>query len=812
MEELNTLISPCKKLRLESSDTADKVDINPDGDNHVDAVSREMEGVVDKVVNNGDTASVSNVQCDNQPDTENSAIQNGISDSSHNTGQNGTQIYSSNATAMLVTMNDRVVQDDNTDLAVVKCSAELVHELNDFPLVQDSCITTNECASMQADLQKTSKVLNEYEQELQGLMRERRNEVKQLCSGVKVSAIIKKMESGQSVKTDVEDMKCASPVLVATELDTDSENLGCVETDEINCSDRTIIDTSEECCTERLEVSGASECDNDIVVDKTDHSQNNEHVYANVIVNSPDSNVKLTNQIENRFYNDVKVNSNCNALMCNDEEQRTSGDGAEVLEDTKRYFSVVDDDSDSDIGGDGIEVEEETNNYFCTFQENHNTINSHYLYDIKEERDCDDLNVNSTIITAQRLNNTEVEITRTISHGQADPLCSSTPRPTKLDIDFTENKCCNESSQVLALNSLNPSVDNKPVVPASNSQPLLTSTPLLKPYQGLKMRDMNIMHGDVKCNIESKLKLYELDQKREENIAIYADTANKNDDIEIKKEVVRRHSFSGESVKRYRKSKHEKKKDKGVRKEKFKEYMGPGLTVGISTEDGLEANGSETCTLIEYKGFGLTGPLPDKPLCSSTPMPPAVESEKKLGGSERNNALGSNLDDEKDNFKRCISGVSLGERPAGTEGMLIQSFKPEIPKLRQTVSETRFGQKMMYGPTDLRKKTLSRHNSDLGPQSHSKHNRLTGWLASVQAHRPQGLLQPLAECPIPSANIPLKPDEVYPGVVGGSSIGGSSKTEKSESNSNTDKSDKSDKVQFIDPAVLQSQGRYTHAW
>lgn len=834
MDETNTLISPYKKLKVGPPEVEDKAE--------VETVSSFLENICTKqeVVTQLHAPDSAGVDKQTTVAAEKQVVEvMETGDSSQNVNEivnvedvavltNDTDnlnkdIYIDNATAMLYTDEDcgyegskEVNQDSDTPS--LTSSDEPVEVCN-------TCNSNNKCdetgSESLEDFKQTLNVVNACRQEIEHLIEIRKTEVEAICSAVNVGAIIKEMEKKYKHDKSSQESYCLeqkferSDLPVPADLD---ESMTSESTDDLNSSTKTVVDVSGQEVNPCANTQTTDEREQDFYINDNLVNEENlddtvlescetqpqhfEHVYANVIVKQRDESERTSEaQIHgnNQINNDEKIEcSSTNVAVEKNERsqenkfayctlKRIDGDGKEYDDNVDNYFCIIKDDDK--------EVEDKVQSTDAVCEE---TVN----FD-KDKGGMEPLTSYIDSLTTSRI---------------AHPLCASTPVP-KSFTDISEITVNDHNILHNAPGILGERQNTNPANKQGNSEPLCASTPLAKPSQGLRVRDMNIMKDESEkkhVKFAEKIENAKASTRcsnnyvNENDIQGWANTGNvitRKNDRNTNKE---KHASEG-TLKRDRDSKREKKKMKGVRIEKFKEYMGPGLTSGIPSEGVSDAftdtskknsvrdSDIETCTLIEYKGFGLTGPLPDKPLQTSTPLPPVTEESSKDTG--RMNTL-----------QRCISGTNLGDRPAGTEGMLIPGLISDsradlvnnVPscfeighKLRQTVSESKFGQRANLGFPELNTKTLTRHTSDLGPQGYTRQNRLTGWLASVQAHKTQ--LPTLSENSQPASAATIKPDQAYPSVT-------SVKGDKSESNSNADKSDKSEKL-AVDPKLLQTSGK-----
>ncbi|XP_045191341.2 uncharacterized protein LOC123548240 [Mercenaria mercenaria] len=853
MDEANCLVSPCKKLKLEPvkddntaelKREADKLESSIDKhekDDFIHAKDTSIQGYntctpeksVGEVIDVYDNLQTERVS--EEVDMMEKEVTNFTTDQHHL--QHNTQKYIDNATAILLKGNNKPNSAEEFEALISLCEqndgsenltvpvASNNEPLNDSPDVHKFQIPILGEPDTSEDFQETLDVVNACTQEIKTLIENRKTEVEVICSSVDVSAIIKQMETVYQ-KTKVSDSEGVFEELPKSGSGTDLDaSMTSESTDDLNSSVKTITDVSvqnENCEKIDGQEQDANDLnnDNEESLDDTIHvnceSQEGhyEHVYANVVIKCSEKGHAESNR-ENRL-KDLALSEATDIkdrwINVSDEEKAKNDISQHNMEHNSILERTI---------GEGKECDENASNYFCVVEAN----NFEGTYNGDKDEDKTE-HFESDLTLLEPVHSEMVSLTMSRLHTIAQPLCASTPVPPN-NTDMSE-MFENEHKKLYPTFAITkqPVVTNQAKT-QGNSEPLCTSTPVVKSVQGLRMRDMNIMrdtdekkHVKFAQKIDTKMVAVNLkeDVANENDMQDYENyTVAKNNEKNSKKEsqVVRG------TFKRDRESKREKKKMKGVRVEKFKEYMGPGLTSGITSENTSEAVDSsnknlvknsdiETCTLTEYKGFGLTGPLPDKPLQTSTPLPPKVVDSNKVVHFDPN----CKNDGSATSLKRCISGVSLGGRPAGTEGLLsdqLTSDKVETlahgnnmqpcigtgQKLRQTVSESKFGQKANSCLADLNTRTLTRHTSDLGPHGYNKQNRLTGWLASVQAHKTP--LAALSEHGEPAATATLRPDEAYPSVT-------AVKGDNSESNSNADKSDKSEKM-MVDPKVLQNSGQ-----
>ena len=810
MSEANTLISPCKKLRLGADDDEGTFKHATASTNVDEAIG--SHGKDSYIIGKGSEK----CQLQKLPlidDNSPSEVMSEVDAVNTAESEPTSSIYVDNATAMLANVIDSTDQFESLTAVQTdgECKVGLLFvddEVDDGQYSSDSSVI-GELDTLE-DIQESLDVVNACKEEIDILIENRKTEVKTVCSSVDVSAIIKQMETIQNKKNSQEEeglIEVSSKPDLITELDT---SMTSESTDDLNSSSVTVTEDpcqkTDSCPVneqdmELLNDSGITKTSDDNLDDTLhddcqDEERHYEHVYANVVVvKSAEKKHKNYGSENNAEFNPLQINDernneakNCLSLQNSEQSsilERTLGEGKECADDTSNYFCVVE-------ANDGEALREEVNG---------------------NKGETEEFNGEETV--TQPVNSGMVSLNMSRLQTMTHPICASTPLPQNYPdmSDVIEN----ETGKLYANPQL---VTNEHVKKQSNSEPLLTSTPVVKASQGLRMRDMNIMRGTEekkhvkftqKLETETDNEVYD-DFLKENEKHSYEDLIAKNNEKNSRKEKL----LSGGTLKRDRKSKREKKKLMGVRVEKFKEYMGPGLTSGMNSDNVSEAvvdsssknlvkaSDIETCTLTEYKGFGLTGPLPDRPLQTSTPLPPQEDQVRHVDSGSKN-------DDHAHTLRRCLSGVSLGGKPAGTEGFLpdfltkkhtdntatVNSMKSSTgQKLRQTVSESKFGQKTNLVLGDLNIRTLTRHTSDLGPQSHNKQNRLTGWLASVQAQKIP--LATLYEHGQQAETALLRPDEAYPSVT-------SVRGDNSEGNSNTDKSDKSEKM-VIDPHVLQNSG------
>lgn len=915
MDELNTLISPCKKLRLEPPVEYDTVSdeqntvslkngiVKPDQNtDHLenDTIVQVKDAAcpqIDTIKHEHHTVTLEKCTVHPEKDTVKPNIAVSLEDTG---GQEGTENVSSmsasnaEAAARHCAISEQAYTD-STDVPLDLCKQAHIDDSTAILFMDDSCLDNgNEvsCVDMSTvmiqqtggnahnavgnmtetenidktrnvqedqtrslalsetckDFQETLNVMNDCKSEIETLVENRKCEVETLCSGVKVSAMIKHMESVTSCR-NIDQIEGFIQHPVKPELVTDlDESLTSESTDDLNSSVRTVIDMSGQVCEFEMEnIENAyvpesgnvnidlvnEECpDNTLIEDCIEQDSHYEHVYVNVIVNeiSPEQ-IKskrkfhleesvtsaMATEIEGVKINSMEEKKN-NAIQQHELDctlERLKGDGEESVENVGNYFCAI----ETDVNGEKMKRDQGLG--------------------IKDDDESTHFNADNDIL--QPMNSDMISFGLSRLQTITDPLCASTPLPQSIARNDIAKIARNEPGNFYpVLKTFKPQNASKQANVQSKSEPLCTSTPLAKTTQGLRVRDMNIMRGE-----ERHVKFMEKIENMTNVVTNYEDFVNENQLQEYENNIMARNNeknskdkakkemyASGRTFKRDRESKKEAKKMKGVRREKFKEYMGPGLTSGLATENASEVatNSSkidfvkdsdiQTCMLTEYKGFGLTGPLPDRPLQTSTPMPPKIETEQITNEQKSSNGMqmsqnksGKNDKEPISTLPRCISGASLGGKPAGTEGMLIDNlgtkdkhlvnvqdvdkvlFGAEIGKrLRQAVSQSKFGQKAL----SLNAKTLTRHTSDLGPRGYQKQNRLTGWLASVEAHKTP--MVPLSDQSQPAKVATLRPDEAYPCAPS------TAKGDNSESNSNTDKSDKSDKL-VVDPKVLQNTGK-----
>mgnify|MGYP006890276132 CR=1 FL=1 len=428
-------------------------------------------------------------------------------------------------------------------------------------------------------------------------------------------------------------------------------------------------------------------------------------------------------------------------------------------------------------------------------------------------------------------------ITASVYQFKSNPLCASTPVQMKVQNPRVHHQ--EKENEYPILKTFKPSVSVFST--GASSEPLCTSTPVQK--TGLRVRDLNVPEsGPAQGKNGSTFgKRMAMADKLGSKIELYRDMLNENgtrqennvfglNQLDPKGGEVQMKRSSKE-----RGSKREKKLKDG-RREKFKEYMGPGLTsqtdpanqaeLNSSKKDFLKNTDIETCTLTEYKGFGLTGPLPQKHVATDLPITtdvpetkaskdprPAVDNYmKRPAGTE-----GFLIDRIDTNEVRHKFNMFLPKRSAGTEGMLIENYHSQRnTHLRETAEHQRqsayqpdsYGKKVVFnryfaGPSVTSVPNLhALPNHSILRGSHSQ-----GTLIS----RPGNLDQHARFAGKQSGgSLALQPDQAYPSMgtgqvtKGENSSGHMSKGDKSD-NSAAEKSDKLEKL--FDPTVLQCEGK-----
>ena len=250
------------------------------------------------------------------------------------------------------------------------------------------------------------------------------------------------------------------------------------------------------------------------------------------------------------------------------------------------------------------------------------------------------------------------------SKCSSQPLCASTP--------VYVNKACSrqptEVSDYPSMSTFKPSVSVSSK--GSTSEPLCASTPVVKPNKGLRVRDMNIMSENVGGEMTEKPRKLNLIADLTEILPVDV-TDVLMCKMKNKENLKHKENKEKEKVKERKKlERNEKergskrdKKMKGTRKEKFKEYLGPGLTSAPVSENEGDMT---TCTLTEYKGFGLTGPLPEKNFVSKVDQEWVKDVSTKPGAHDS---------------ASCVQKVA-DQRPAGLEGFLLPTVNTNAVRAR----------------------------------------------------------------------------------------------------------------------------------
>ena len=396
--------------------------------------------------------------------------------------------------------------------------------------------------------------------------------------------------------------------------------------------------------------------------------------------------------------------------------------------------------------------------------------------------------------------------------SSSKPICSSTPL-VKDGVNENSNVQFVESidHKYPPLKTFKPGLEKQDIIPKeenviTNSQPLFSSTPVSKHVSDLEKRDTNsgMEKGDKsgKRNIIDDILGLESCVVHGELVSDFQNDKENHQKVSEKNRISSRTSELRKSNRAKRKEGvNDKKKIKGTRTEKFKEYMGPGLTCNLDDEnenknskpkDFLKNTDIEMCTLTEYKGFGLTGPLPNKALHASTPAP-------VKGLSMRDPNVMYSVSDSVKTLSTLVKNVSMKNitnRPAGTEGFILNTDGQYPSVGKQSTEEAnrlthcKTSSQKLYQPS-----SIACLMSTKLPSSTSR-----------QTLDPALLLPPSDTLSGSSGQITsgtssaLQPDDIYPSV---SSV----RSDKSD-NCSTDRSDRSSKSgKPTETSVLQSFGK-----
>lgn len=710
---------------------------------------------------------------------------------------------------------------------------------------------------------------------------DRKADVETACSGVHVSEIVKRLEQGK-------DSAMSDGEIVVDDVRNLNVSITSEGTDDLNSSVATVVDMSSRIAeqassvqtledSDRLAKTGMcsksdhavggqieqdgsiSQRDNCNKVDKNNHLSLGMQKTCNqmfTVIHLPETN--LDHRVIDSSEGSRKMEINAVKLGTDNSELETRHDTNLPLisQSVKEYLAnfdsvTVNDDHYGTRTGQTNVVNEAAEE--CTIETGCENI---------EERCVDGMESVTAEAFSGVKTGSHLASKTSLSLLKSGPLCASTPVLLKV---HQVEKYREKENKYPHLETFKPHASAGST--GHSSKPLCTSTPLHQTGKGLRVRDMNLPQTDSvtpkQGNIEFTKRL-EFAEYLGSRIELYNDmlegcnVVHTNNQYPVKQG---QNEESGRDVemKRNNKDRCSKrgKKLKDMRKEKFKEYMGPGLTSETVSTNTAEINNSkksflkntdiETCTLTEYKGFGLTGPLPEKHAAANKQASAekgvaGVHGDKPTGAPSRPAGTeGLLLEAIDTDVVRQRFNMSLSKKPAGLEGLLLQNYSAQnvVQKPLLNTQSDNFGKKVVFnkyfsGPVmnsvpNLHAVPPAPHSILRATQSHGTLiNNPVQWNHQGQHY---SVHKPCADI------LALQPDEGYP-VTG---LGDLNRGENSEdlinkggrfqehfgkdgksdsltskghkSDSHTSKGEKSgnstsDKVEkMFDPTVLQCEGK-----
>lgn len=704
---------------------------------------------------------------------------------------------------------------------------------------------------------------------------DRKADIETACSGVHVSEIVKRLEQGKdSAVTDGE--------IVVDDVTSLNVSVTSEGTDDLNSSVATVVDMSSRIAEQVSSVQSPEDSDR---LAKKEMCNKSEHAVGDQIEQDGSISQKDScNNVDKNNHQSLDVQETCNQMFAVihlpetnlDHRAIDSSEGSRKVE--INAVKLVTDSSELETRHDtnlpvisqsvkeylaNCDSEAVNDDHYGTRTGQTNVVNE-AVEECNTETGCESIEERCVdgmeSITAETFSGmktgSHLASKTSLSSLKSGPLCASTPVLLKV---HQEEKYREKENKYPHLETFKPRASGGST--GHSSKPLCTSTPLHQTGKGLRVRDMNLPQSD---SVTSKQGNIEFTKRLEfadvlgSRIELYNDMLEDCNVVHTNNQYLMKQGQNEESgkdveMKRNNKERCSKrgKKLKDMRKEKFKEYMGPGLTSEAVSANSAEVNNSkksflkntdiETCTLTEYKGFGLTGPLPEKHASAEMGVP-GVHGDKPTGAPSRPAGTeGLLLEAIDTDVVRERFNMSTSKRPAGLEGLLLQNYSVQnvVQKPLLNTQPDNFGKKVVFN------KYFSGPVMNSVPNLHAVPPAPHGILRATQSHgtlinnpvqwNHQGQHYSVHK---PCADIlALQPDEGYP-VTG---LGDLNRGENSEdlinkggrfqehfskdgksdsltskghkSDSHTSKGEKSgsntsDKVEkMFDPTVLQCEGK-----